>query len=141
MKNHRDAYGILLLIGCIFAFLSLWICDFLGLLSIGVFEAMNVKIRDSLIDAVTFTIYYVVNAVLCGIVGALSGLEIKSRFFAPPLIVVCLLPTLVLFRDYTTAVEWACIGTTFVIGYGAMLITTLKIKKKQRISQNDLQKI
>ena len=141
MNKHRDAWGALLLIGCSFAFLSLWTCEFWCLIAIKVFEAFNVELHDPQCDAITFTIYYVVNGLFSGIVGALSGLDIKKRFFAPTLIVICLLPTLLVFVYYTTAIEWACLVTTFVIGYGSMLITASKAKKKQKIAHNELQKV
>ena len=141
MRKHRDAWGALLLIGCVFAVFSLWICEFWCLIAIHIFDVFNIELHDPQCDAITFTIYYVVNGLFSGIVGALSGFDIKKRFVAPALIAVCLLPTLVVFVYYTTAVEWACLATTFVIGYGAMIITALKAKKKQRFIQNELQKV
>ena len=141
MGKHRDAWGALLLIGCSFAFLSLWICEFWCLIALHIFDAFSIELHDPQCDAIVFTIYYVVNGLFSGIVGVLSGFDIKKRFIAPALIVLCLLPTLVVFVYYTTAVEWACLATTFVIGYGAMIITALKAKRKPNIIQNDLQKV
>ena len=141
MNKRRDALGVLLLLGCFFAVFSLWICEFWCLIAIHIFDALGIELHDPQCDAIVFTIYYVVNAAFsCG-VGVLSGLDIKKRFFAPALIVLCLLPTLVVFVYYTTAVEWACLATTFVIGYGAMIITALKAKKKQQSVTTNLQKV
>ena len=141
MNKRRDAWGALLLIGCVFAFFSLWICEFWCLIALHIFSAFSIELHDPQCDAIVFTIYYVVNGLFSGFVGALSGFDIKKRFIAPALIVVSLLPTLLVFVYYTTAIEWACLATTFVIGYGAMILTALKTKKKQKIVQNDLQKV
>ena len=141
MGKHRDAWGALLLIGCVFAFFSLWICEFCCLIALHIFDAFSIELHDPQCDAIVFTIYYVVNGLFSGIVGALSGFDMKKRFIAPTLIVICLLPTLVVFVYYTTAIEWACLATTFVIGNGAMIISALKTKKKQEIIQNNLQKV
>ena len=124
MSKSKAVFYVLLGVSCQFALSSIWI----GF--VGGFIAWHLDGTDLTWNVAQYIVYYGANAILCLFLGILAGFDVKKRFYAPIVMVVCLLPTLLLFRYYTAFWDWFCIATTLIVGIVAMVVSAVISKKK-----------
>ena len=120
MDKSDKAFWVLFITGIFYAFISPCM----------IFASILFSYTDNMIAArfFMFGMYIGMNALLCAVVGVLSGLHLKTRFYSPFFIAAAVLPlSAKLFGD--DPIMMTCAGITFAAGITAMIITAM-IKRK-----------